>query len=92
MAFYRTPIDLVTPGQIDAAIASVKECIANIDPVVLAALKRRAVSTAVELDTDGTHSRLNKAALADCHHMAAYFVAMLTIKEKHTPEALRHVL
>lgn len=92
MAFYKTPEDLVTPDQIDAAIASVKECIANIDPVVLAALKRRAVSTAVELDADGTHSRLNKAAITDYRRMAAYFVAMLTIKEKHTPEALRHVM
>ena len=78
MAFYNTPEDLVTPDQVDQAIASVIKSIRSIDPATLNVIRRKGVSMAAELDVDGTHAMLNEmATYSDTRRMAAYFITML---------------
>lgn len=88
MAFYNTPEDLVTRDQIDQAIASVKEAIAKIDPVVFKRMKQLGIVTAYELNQDhNMHDKLNHLATYDDHfRMALYFITMLTIKPKPHPD------
>ena len=87
MAFYNTPEDLVTRDQIDQAIASVKEAIAKIDPVVFKRMKQLGIAMASELDLFNTHQYLNELATYDDHfRMAIYFIMMLTIEPKPQPD------
>ena len=88
MAFYNTPEDLVTRDQIDQAIASVKDAIAKIDPVVFKRMKHLGLVMASELNQyHNMHDDLNQLATYDDHfRMMLYFITMLTIEAKPHPD------